>query len=551
MSVHPEAGSLSAPEDLVSIPELIASYYTDFPDPTQAAQRIAFGTSGHRGSSQKTTFNEEHIYAVTQAVCDLRKASGINGPLFLGVDTHALSEPAYRSALEVLVANGVDVRIAPDKVFTPTPAVSHAILCWNRGRITAQGAQAGLADGIIITPSHNPPTDGGFKYNPPHGGPAESAITKNIEERANELLMHDNKDVQLMQYRRARASSHVQEHDYIRAYVDDLANVLDMDAIAGSGLRLGVDPLGGASLHFWEPIAEKYKLNLTLVNREHDPTFRFVPRDHDGKIRMDCSSPFAMSALLRLKDDFDLAFGCDPDADRHGIVTPEGLMNPNHYLSVAAWYLFRHRKDWPQSAGIGKTLVTSSMLDRVGASLGRAVVEVPVGFKWFVPYLIDASCGMGCEESAGASFLRKNGEPWSTDKDGILLCLLAAEMTAKEGKNPAVLYKQLTETFGAPVYARIDSPADPHTRAVLLNLKSEQVQISTLAGAPVRHILTHAPGNKAAIGGVKICSDDGWFAIRPSGTEDICKIYAESFKGSDHLGQLQAEAKDLLKSLVG
>lgn len=544
MSVHPGAGTLSPTEDLVSIPELIASYYTDFPDPTQAAQRIAFGTSGHRGSSEKTTFNEEHIYAVTQAVCDLRKASGINGPLFLGVDTHALSEPACRSALEVLVANGVEVRIAPGNTFTPTPVVSHAILCWNHGRT------ADFADGIIITPSHNPPVDGGFKYNPPHGGPAESTITKCIEEKANDLLMHDNKDVQLMQYRRARASHLVQEYDYIRAYVDDLANVLDMDAIAQSGLRLGVDPLGGASLHYWEPIAEKYGLNLTVVNRQYDPTFRFVPRDHDGKIRMDCSSPFAMSALLGLKDDFDLAFGCDPDSDRHGIVSPEGLMNPNHYLSVAAWYLFRHRTNWPATAGIGKTLVTSSMLDRVGAALGRKVVEVPVGFKWFVPYLMDASCGMGCEESAGASFLRKNGQPWSTDKDGILLCLLAAEITAKEGKNPAALYTQLTENFGAPVYARIDSPADPHTRAVLLGLQAAQVQMSQLAGAPVLQILTHAPGNGAAIGGVKVCSADGWFAIRPSGTEDICKIYAESFKGPEHLHEIQDEAKKLLQSLV-
>lgn len=544
MSVHPEAGTLSAPENLVSIPSLIASFYTDFPDPTQEAQCIAFGTSGHRGSSEKTTFNEEHIYAVTQAVCDVRKTLGITGPLFLGVDTHALSEPAYRTALEVLVANAVPVRIAADAVFTPTPAISHAILCYNRGRTT------GLADGIIITPSHNPPTDGGFKYNPPHGGPAESSITKCIEERANDLLMHDNKDVQLMQYRRARASHLVEEHDYIRAYVDDLANVLDMDAIAASGLRLGVDPLGGASLHFWEPIAEKYKLNLSLVNREADPTFRFVPRDHDGKIRMDCSSPYAMGALLRLKDDFDLAFGCDPDSDRHGIVTPDGLMNPNQYLSVAAWYLFRHRDKWPAQAGIGKTLVTSSMLDRVGTSLGRTVVEVPVGFKWFVPYLLNGSCGMGCEESAGASFLRKNGEPWSTDKDGILLCLLAAEITAKEGKNPAALYTDLTRSFGAPVYARIDSPADPHTRKVLLNLDRSQVKLAQLAGGSVQHILTHAPANDAAIGGVKVSSADGWFAIRPSGTEDICKIYAESFKGPEHLAQIQEEAKNLLKMLV-
>lgn len=544
MHVHPEAGTLSAPENLASIPALIASYYTDFPDPTQQAQRIAFGTSGHRGSSEKTTFNEEHIYAVTQAVCNVRKTLGITGPLFLGVDTHALSEPAYRSALEVLVANGVEVRIAPDNVFTPTPAVSHAILCWNNGRTTD------LADGIIITPSHNPPVDGGFKYNPPHGGPAESSITKCIEEKANELLMHDNKDVQLMQYRRARASRLVQQHDYIRAYVDDLVNVLDMDAIANSGLRLGVDPLGGASLHFWEPIAEKYKLNLTLVSREYDPTFRFVPRDHDGKIRMDCSSPYAMASLLRLKDDFDLAFGCDPDSDRHGIVTPEGLMNPNHYLSVVAWYLLRNREDWPAQAGIGKTLVTSSMLDRVGAALGRPVVEVPVGFKWFVPYLFDGTCCMGCEESAGASFLRKNGKPWSTDKDGILLCLLAAEITAKEGKNPAALYTQLTADYGTPAYARIDSPADPHTRQVLLSLKVEQVQLVEMAGAPVTQILTHAPANDAAIGGVKVCTADGWFAIRPSGTEDICKIYAESFKGAEHLRQLQLEAQTLLENLV-
>ncbi|MEG2172165.1 MAG: phosphoglucomutase (alpha-D-glucose-1,6-bisphosphate-dependent) [Desulfovibrionaceae bacterium] len=545
MAVHPEAGTLSAPENLVSIPSLIASYYTDFPDPTQEAQRIAFGTSGHRGGSEKTTFNEEHIYAVTQAVCDVRKAQGTNGPLFLGVDTHALSEPAYRSALEVLVANGVQVCIAPDNVFTPTPAVSHAILCYNRGRT------GGYADGIIITPSHNPPTDGGFKYNPPHGGPAESKLTTCIEERANDLLMHDNKDVQLMQYRRARASHLVREHDYIRAYVDDLAQVLDMDAIAQSGLRLGVDPLGGASLHFWEPIAEKYKLHLTLVNREADPTFRFVPRDHDGKIRMDCSSPYAMSALLRLRNDFDLACACDPDSDRHGIVSPEGLMNPNQYLSVAAWYLFQHRPQWSAQAGIGKTLVTSSMLDRVGASLGRKVVEVPVGFKWFVPYLVNGTCGMGCEESAGASFLRKNGEPWSTDKDGLLLCLLAAEITAKKGKNPAELYTQLTQSFGAPVYARIDSAADPHTRHVLLHLNANQVTLKHLAGGPVQHILTHAPGNNAPIGGVKVCSADGWFAIRPSGTEDICKIYAESFKGPEHLAKIQEEAKHLLQSLVG
>lgn len=543
MSVHPHAGQLPTPEMLASIPALVSAYYTEFPSPSIPREQVAFGTSGHRGSSLDRTFNEEHIYAVTQAVCDVRKANGITGPLFLGVDTHALSEPAYRSALEVLVGNGVEVRIARSGGFTPTPAISHAILTWNRTH-----AQA-LADGIVITPSHNPPVDGGFKYNPPHGGPAESSITKRIETRANALLAHDNRDVHMVHLRAALSSSQVREHDFIQAYVDDLQNVLNMDAIAASGLRIGVDPLGGASLAYWEPIAERYKLNLTVVNKGYDPTFRFVPCDKDGKTRMDCSSPFAMRRLLDLKDDYDLAFGCDPDADRHGIVTPDGLMNPNHYLSVVGSYLFRRRPGWSGTAGIGKTLVTSSMLDRVAASLGRKVVEVPVGFKWFVPYLHDGSCGMGCEESAGASFLRKDGTPWSTDKDGPLLCLLAAEIMATDG-SPSVLYKELTERFGEASYERLDAPADEHTRKTLLSLQASQINIDEAAGSAVTQILTHAPGNGESIGGVKVVTHDGWFAMRPSGTENICKVYAESFKGQEHLKKLQHEGIALLEKLL-
>ena len=543
MSVHPHAGQQPTPDMLADIPALISAYYTDFPSPGIEREQVAFGTSGHRGSSLDRTFNEEHIYAVTQAVCDVRKADGITGPLFLGVDTHALSEPAYRSALEVLVGNGVEVRIARNGGFTPTPAISHAILCWNRTRPQA------LADGIVITPSHNPPVDGGFKYNPPHGGPAESTITKRIEARANALLAHDNKDVHMVHWRAAINSSSVREHDFIQAYVEDLGNVLNMEAISASGLRIGVDPLGGASLAYWEPIAERYKLNLTVVNKTHDPTFRFVPCDKDGKIRMDCSSPYAMRRLLDMKDDYDLAFGCDPDSDRHGIVTPDGLMNPNHYLSVAAFCLFRSRPKWKSGAGVGKTLVTSSMLDRVAASLGRKVVEVPVGFKWFVPYLHDGTCGMGCEESAGASFLRMDGSPWSTDKDGILLCLLAAEIAAVHG-SPSQLYTQLTERFGEASYERLDAPADERTRKVLLSLTAEQIGLKEAGGAPVTQVLTHAPGNGEAIGGVKVVTQDGWFAIRPSGTENICKVYTESFKGQEHLRLLQHDAIGLLEKLL-
>ena len=539
--VHCDAGHLPAPEKLERIPALMSAYYTEFPNPKIPAQRVSFGTSGHRGSSVLHTFNEEHIYAITQAVCDYRKAKGVDGPLFLGGDTHALSEAAFRSALEVLVANGVSVRIARNGEFTATPAVSHAILRWNAGR------SSGLADGIIITPSHNPPRDGGFKYNPPHGGPAETEVTAWIEKSANAYLDSGNRNVQLVHLRAAQRSSLVEEYDFTRAYVEDLPKVLDMKAIAASGLKLGVDPLGGASLPLWEPIAETYGLDLTVVNKEVDPTFRFVPCDKDGLIRMDCSSPYAMSRLLEIRDDFDLAFACDPDSDRHGIVTRQELMNPNHYLTVAAWHLFRTRTGWPKDCGIGKTLVTSAMLDRVGKELGRPVVEVPVGFKWFVPYLLNGRCGLGCEESAGASFLCFDGSPWSTDKDGPLMCLLAAEIMAKEQASPSEIYQKLTEKLGAPVSQRLDAPADDRTRALLKALTPESVHLKTLGGSPVTSVLTRAPGNDAPIGGVKVCSEDGWFAVRPSGTEAICKVYTESFKGEAQLCALQKDAIDFLE----
>jgi len=541
MSIHAGAGKLPNIRDLVAIPSLVASYYTDFPDPSNAEQQISFGTSGHRGTSEKTSFNEEHIYAVTQAVCDVRKKNGITGPLFLGVDTHALSEPAYRSALEVLVANRINVCIAEGTLFTPTPAISHAILCWNK-------QNSALADGIIITPSHNPPNDGGFKYNPPHGGPAESSITSQIEARANTLLKADNKDVQLVQFRKAIKSSLVHKHNFIANYVNDLANVIDMDIIANSGIKLGVDPLGGASIDYWEPIAERYKLDLKVVSKECDPTFRFVPLDRDGKIRMDCSSAYSMSKLIQLKDSFDLAFACDPDADRHGIVTSAGLMNPNHYLAVVAQYLFKNRPSWSDKFAIGKTLVTSFMLDKVAKGLGKKIIEVPVGFKWFVPYFEAGTCAFACEESAGASFLKKDGSIWTTDKDGILLSLLAAEITAKEKKSPAELYKGLTEKFGAPLYERISIPATTQIKDALLNI--EKIDLTNLAGSKVTEFITKAPGNNVGIGGLKVCSDDGWFAIRPSGTEDICKIYAESFKDDKHLKCILDEASAFLQSIL-
>lgn len=542
--VHVDAGKLPAPEKLENIPALMSAYYTEFPNAAVEAQRVSFGTSGHRGSSVLRTFNEEHIYAVTQAVCDYRKEEGITGPLFLGGDTHALSEAAFRSALEVLAANDVQVRISQGGAYTATPAVSHAILRWNAGRAS------GRADGIIITPSHNPPRDGGFKYNPPHGGPADTDVTDRIEKSANTYLENSNRGVQLMHLRAALSSSLVKEYDFTRAYVEDLDKVLNMKAIAASGIKLGVDPLGGASLSLWEPIAEAYGLDLTVVNKVVDPTFRFVPCDKDGQIRMDCSSPYSMSKLFEMRNSFDLAFACDPDSDRHGIVTKQELMNPNHYLSVAAWHLCRTRTEWPTQCGIGKTLVTSAMLDRVGEALGRPVLEVPVGFKWFVPYLQSRRCGFGCEESAGASFLCFDGSPWSTDKDGPLMCLLAAEMAAIEQASPDVLYKKLTEQLGAPLYQRLDAPADERVRTTLKNLTPESVDIKTLAGSPVTNVLTRAPGNDAPIGGVKVVSNDGWFAVRPSGTEAVCKVYTESFKGEDHLAALQKDAIGFLERLL-
>ena len=545
MALHPEAGLLADPTTLENIPALISSYYTLVPDLHEAAQCISFGTSGHRGSALKATFNEAHILAVTQAVCDFRKEMGHAGPLFLGCDTHALSEPAYRTALQVLAANNVPVRIAKNNAYTATPALSHAVLLWNR---THQGKDR--ADGIIITPSHNPPCDGGFKYNPPHGGPAGTGETSKIEKRANELLKSGNAGVKKIAWQEALKSSLVEEFDFTAAYVDQLSDIIDMKLIAESGLKIGVDPLGGASLELWQPIADRYGINLTVVNRCVDPTFRFVPRDKDGKIRMDCSSPYAMAGLLKMRDQFDLCFSCDADSDRHGIVTKDGLMNPNHYLSVCAWYLLRTRTNWPKGCGIGKTVVTTDLLNRVGRMLNRPVVETPVGFKWFVEPLSSGKCGFCCEESAGGSFLCFDGTTWSTDKDGPLLCLLAAEMMAREKASPSELYRRLCGELGEPVYERLDSPADGTVRSKVKALGKEDVAIKELGGSPVTAVLTNAPGNDAPIGGVKVVSEDGWFAVRPSGTEDICKLYAESFKDADHLHAIQKTASGFLEKLL-
>lgn len=542
--VHKDAGKLADPAKLENIPALMSAYYTEAPNPDLPEQRVSFGTSGHRGTSKSRTFNEDHIYAITQAVCDYRSENGITGPLFMGGDTHALSEAAFRTALEVLAANGVETRIAPDGGYVATPAVSHAILKWNAANKNAK------ADGIIITPSHNPPSDGGFKYNPPHGGPADTAVTAEIEKNANAYLAAGNNQVKLIPYAEARKSSLVKEFDFTENYVGDLDKVVNMAAIAASGLKLGVDPLGGASLPLWEPIAARYGINLTIVNNKVDPTFRFVPCDKDGKIRMDCSSPYAMSGLLAMRSDFDLAFACDPDSDRHGIVTKDELMNPNHYLSVAVWYLFRHRDGWPNGCGVGKTVVTSEMLNRVAKEIGREAVEVPVGFKWFVPYLFEGRCGMGCEESAGASFLCFDGQPWSTDKDGPLMCLCAAEVMAVEKASPSQLYANLTAKLGAPLYQRLDAPADDKTRTILKSLAPKDVTLKTLGGSPVIKVETRASGNDAPIGGVKVSSKDGWFALRPSGTEAICKLYTESFAGQDYLNALQKDALDFMESLL-
>jgi phosphoglucomutase len=541
MDVSPQAGRPLDPSQLVNLDQLIRAYYDLTPDPTDPGQRVAFGTSGHRGSSFKAAFNEAHILAITEAICRYRQQQGYDGPLFLGRDTHALSEPAFRSALEVLAAHAVEVRIDAADGYTPTPAISHAILVANRGR------QDHLADGIVITPSHNPPEDGGFKYNPPNGGPADTDVTGWIQTEANRLLATKLDGVKRVPYERARRMSTIRPHDFMGAYVRDLADVIDMDVVRTAGLKLGVDPLGGASVAYWQAIAEHYGLDLTVVNDTIDPTFRFMSADWDGKIRMDPSSPYAMASLIALRDRFDLALGNDADADRHGIVTRgAGLLNPNHFLSVAILYLYQHRPDWPADAAIGKSLVSSSMIDRVGADVGRTVLEVPVGFKWFVGGLLDGSLAFGGEESAGASFLRHGGGPWTTDKDGPVLCLLAAEMTGRLGRDPGEVYAGLTERFGAPVYRRIDAVATPEQKAILGKLSPDDVHTSTLAGEPITSILTRAPGNDAPIGGVKVVIQHGWFAARPSGTEQTYKVYAESFQGDDHLGQIIEEAQAIV-----
>lgn len=537
MALHELAGRRATRDQIVDIDRLVAAYYEQSPDPEHPAQRVSFGTSGHRGSSQSASFNEAHILAITQAICEFRAGEGIDGPVFAGMDTHALSEPALRSALEVFAANGVDVMIQPGGGFTPTPAVSHAILTYNRNRTS------GLADGVVITPSHNPPEDGGFKYNPPSGGPAGTEATTAIQERANEILRGGLKAVKRLPYEQALRASTTHEHDYIGPYVRDLASVLDMEAIRGAGLRIGADPMGGASAHYWEPIADAYGLQIEVVNPRIDPAFSFMTLDWDGKIRMDCSSRYAMAQLVDLKDRFDIAFGNDPDADRHGIVTRSaGLMNPNHYLAVAVDYLFRHRSGWPAHAAVGKTLVSSSMIDRVAAALGRRLAEVPVGFKWFVDGLLDGSFGFGGEESAGASFLRRDGTVWTTDKDGIILNLLAAEIRATTGRDPGEYYRTLEASFGSPVYERVDAPATREQKKVLANLSPDDVEAKELAGEPIVARLTRAPGNDAAIGGLKVVTENGWFAARPSGTEDVYKIYAESFRGVEHLRAIQEEA---------
>jgi len=537
--VHELAGKPPPRSLLENIPRLVSAYYTHKPDVSDPEQRVSFGTSGHRGSALRNSFNEHHVLAISQAICEHRKAKGITGPLFMGMDTHALSEAALASGLEVFAANGVRVMIQKDFGYTPTPVISHAILTYNRGK------EMGLADGVVITPSHNPPSDGGFKYNPPEGGPADTQTTTVIEKRANEILASGLKEVKRLPFERALKADTTREYDFITPYVEDLLNIIDMRIIAKEGIRIGVDPLGGSAVNFWDPIAEKYNLSIEVVNRSVDPTFAFMTVDKDGKIRMDCSSKYAMAGLIQLKDNFDIAFGNDADCDRHGIVTrSDGLMNPNHYLAVAVWYLFQNRPAWKTDAAVGKTLVSSSMIDRVSAKLGRKLSEVPVGFKWFVDGLLDGTYGFGGEESAGASFLRKDGTVWTTDKDGIIMDLLACEITAAKGKDPAELYKDLEDELGSPLYERIDAPATVQQKEVLKNLSPQMVTAEVLAG------LTRAPGNDAPIGGLKVVTENGWFAARPSGTEDIYKLYAESFKGKNHLRRIQAEAQAIIDAAL-
>ncbi|HWG32410.1 MAG TPA: phosphoglucomutase (alpha-D-glucose-1,6-bisphosphate-dependent) [Steroidobacteraceae bacterium] len=546
MNISPLAGKPATTLPRVDVPRLVTAYYTTAPDPEVPAQAVAFGTSGHRGSALDGTFNEAHVLAISQAICEYRSKNGIGGPLFLAIDTHALSVPACASALEVLAANAVEVMLAKDDEYTPTPVLSHAILTYNRGRTS------GLADGIVITPSHNPPTDGGFKYNPPNGGPAESEVTGWIEKRANEHLKAGLKQVRRMPVEAALRAATTHRHDFLDAYVSDLANVIDMDAIRSSGLNLGVDPLGGAGVHYWGPIGERYRLNLRVVSDEVDPTFRFMTLDWDGRIRMDPSSSYAMRRLMSLKDQFDIACACDTDHDRHGIVTRSvGLMPSNHYLSVAIYHLFQNRPHWSKDAGVGKTLVSSRMIDFVSAKLQRKLYEVPVGFKWFVDGLVNGSLGFGGEESAGASFLRLDGSVWTTDKDGIIPGLLAAEMTARAGRDPGEIYASLAREFGEPVFNRVDAPATPEQKKRLAKLSAQQVHSTTLAGEPIQQILTNAPANGAPLGGVRVSAANGWFAARPSGTESIYKIYAESFKGTDHLNQILAEAQTIVSDALG
>jgi len=538
MPIHPLAGKPAPHDRLTDISALRDAYFSRKPDITDTSQRVSFGTSGHRGSSLRSTFNEAHVLAISQAICEYRDSVGISGPLFLGKDTHALSEPAFISALEVLGANGATVMVDAGDGYTPTPAISHAILTYNRGRAS------GLADGIVITPSHNPPEDGGFKYNPPHGGPADTDITRWIEDRANQLLADHLRAVKRMSYESARRAAHA--YDYVGTYVDDLASVVDMDAIRDARLRIGVDPLGGAGVAYWQPIVERYGVEIDILNTTVDPAFGFMTLDWDGKIRMDCSSPYATAKLIGLKDRFDIAFGNDTDHDRHGIVTRAGLMNPNHFLAASIHYLFTHRPAWRADAAIGKTVVSSSIIDRVATQIGRKLVEVPVGFKWFVDGLHDGSMGFGGEESAGAAFLRRDGTVWTTDKDGIIMDLLAVELMAKTGRDPAEYYTGLTRELGAPVYARIDAPATAAQKAVLQKLAPQAITATDLAGDPIQSMLTSAPGNGAAIGGLKVVTAQGWFAARPSGTEEVYKLYAESFRGSDHLQRIQQEAQAIL-----
>ena len=539
--IHPLAGQAAPPSMLANIPRLVTAYFAQKPDPEIPAQRVAFGTSGHRGSALNNAFNEAHIVAISQALCDYRREKDLSGPLFVGIDTHALAEPALASALEVFAAAGIDVMIDHSDGYTPTPAVSHAILTYNRSH------GGGLADGVVITPSHNPPEDGGFKYNPPNGGPADTDITAGIERAANRYLENDLKGVKRIPYERARKSACVHRHDYIKPYVADLENVLDMEAIRASGVKIGIDPLGGAAVRYWQPVIERYRLAATIVSDEVDPTFRFMTLDWDGKIRMDCSSPYAMARLIAMRERFDVAFANDTDADRHGIVTrSSGLMNPNHYLAAAIAYLFEHRRQWKKDSAVGKTIVSSAIIDRVAKKLDRSLVETPVGFKWFVGGLIGGSFGFAGEESAGASFLRKDGSVWTTDKDGLILGLLAAEMTARTGRDPGQLFGELTAELGVPFYERIDAPANSQLKNVLKRLTGEKLGMKELGGEPVRAALSVAPGNNQPFGGIKVVADNGWFAARPSGTEDIYKIYGESFRSAAHLKQIQGDAQSAI-----